>query len=1034
MPLYTSIKGPINYTVAGNPTIEDGIVTNLSTMYNYLILPPINFINNDIDYVLKYSYSEDATNYRNVLLGQFGSTQCQLYISYDGDLIGFYMNGVQVTLSNIRIENYTYFRFLKKGTNLTLALSNDGINWDKSITHTSINWKNFQGDTHLGESTNVSEPNRPNFITLDLNESYINVNNTSWFGTSFGRVKINSGLARYSVIGNPTINDGWASNLSDSNYFQLNSNIQSGWKSIEFCFKINTGTDNNNNRYLISANDGTIMYMDHNGYPQVNMYWRSSGVGSALYGTGEDSFDGYVKYILTPTTAQGFMSTDGINWTLKLNRTGANYIGALTNIRIGKGTRSGGAINLNESYIKVNGSYFWRGSDYYQNLDHYKIHQDNFSKYYTIIDGKLTWANPDIYLETDGNAYIKLPYKINSRTTFDIKAYCPPNKSNSWFFGAGVSYMQSSMILYEYGDNSNTTYFYYKAPYIDGKEDTSTGIRQGVRSNSGNPLTYKSYISNDKYFLDVVENGVTYQKTTTGWNIPSDLGHNIDYTGLFATFNTNTSVLSPHKSGIRIYKAKLWNNGINNFNLVPVPKGLLIGNFVVPSNGMFDIVTQTFYGNAGTGEFEIGGIPNDYIIEGGRMIWCNPDISLENNSNWSAYINTGIIPTDDMRFQTLSEVTDSASHDGCLLGCRVNASTGTTGKQFVLWYGNYSSNINAGALVYGGSAAGKCNFNLGTLQKTQLDYDGTYFYCNGTQITPGSGNVNKNGYSSTLSIYLFGFNSNGSIESRRFHGKVYEVALWSGSTILQYLVPVPKGILIGDKIAPSNCMFDLVTQTFFENQGTGEFTIGGLSGDYVFVGDDVVWCNDSIYIKSSTIGNGKGHFIDTNYYPSNNTRTILCINNEQRSYGIRLFGEQYSPSMFRFGTSVGTKWLSAYGSQGTNSYTDSFVHEKVKIDFDKNIIRINGITVKTYNPDTFKSTYSAYLLNINQATLTDGWDAPLYYAIIFDNDHLMRYFIPVTTNMQISGTTIPAPGMWDMVTKKYFPNKGTGSFTYGKES
>jgi hypothetical protein len=35
--------------------------------------------------------------------------------------------------------------------------------------------------------------------------------------------------------------------------------------------------------------------------------------------------------------------------------------------------------------------------------------------------------------------------------------------------------------------------------------------------------------------------------------------------------------------------------------------------------------------------------------------------------------------------------------------------------------------------------------------------------------------------------------------------------------------------------------------------------------------------------------------------------------------------------------------------------------------------------------------------------------------------------------MQISGTTIPAPGMWDMVTKKYYPNEGTGSFIYGKD-
>ena len=39
---------------------------------------------------------------------------------------------------------------------------------------------------------------------------------------------------------------------------------------------------------------------------------------------------------------------------------------------------------------------------------------------------------------------------------------------------------------------------------------------------------------------------------------------------------------------------------------VPVPIGLKIGDFVVPENGMWDIVEQKFYGNMGTGEFIYG--------------------------------------------------------------------------------------------------------------------------------------------------------------------------------------------------------------------------------------------------------------------------------------------------------------------------------------------------------------------------------------------------------------------------------------------
>ena len=56
----------------------------------------------------------------------------------------------------------------------------------------------------------------------------------------------------------------------------------------------------------------------------------------------------------------------------------------------------------------------------------------------------------------------------------------------------------------------------------------------------------------------------------------------------------------------RIYYTKIWDNDVLIRHFVPVPCGLKIGDFVVPSNGMWDIVEQKFYGNSGTGEFIYG--------------------------------------------------------------------------------------------------------------------------------------------------------------------------------------------------------------------------------------------------------------------------------------------------------------------------------------------------------------------------------------------------------------------------------------------
>ena len=55
-----------------------------------------------------------------------------------------------------------------------------------------------------------------------------------------------------------------------------------------------------------------------------------------------------------------------------------------------------------------------------------------------------------------------------------------------------------------------------------------------------------------------------------------------------------------------MYYAKIWDNDTLVRHFVPVPCGLQIGDFVVPSNGMWDIVEQKFYGNMGTGDFIYG--------------------------------------------------------------------------------------------------------------------------------------------------------------------------------------------------------------------------------------------------------------------------------------------------------------------------------------------------------------------------------------------------------------------------------------------
>ena len=653
-----------------------------------------------------------------------GNRRCKIYVSSTGNSWDI-ANGTIGTFVT-PLNEWTYYKLKKTRTKLIVYCSSDDSNWSEDISINMTSQIKCSSGTYAKRvGIGYLNQNNPAYLrgSLDLNKTYIKINNTPWFGTCPIRVKVNSGLAKYTKVGNPTINNEIVSGFSKNNYLTLNTKFNPGNSPWEIVLKSTTGSDFSTRNTIIksSTTDNTTKCIqfgiEKNNRSRVFCFLSSNGSSWDICSKNVDiqelDIDSvyWFKLSFTGDTYKFSVSTDGEDWT--------DYIIVTSSLSIypwyiflGYNWASypevwTGSFDLKHSYIKIGNSYFWRGSDYYQNLDHYKINQDNFSKYYTIIDGKLTWANPNIYLENTSLSKIDTGISSTDYSSLDFTL-----KTSVTTLGASTS--QTSVI---FGSNTGDV------SYIGYRVNDSKYLCGGDYRNFGTKITDINHltgtISNYGTELSLTDNNITI---TCSGGSSSNYNYN-----LFCTGTNNPADYRYAKA--RIYSGMTMSvNGVKLRHFVPVPKGLLIGNFIVPSNGMFDIVTQTFYGNAGTGEFEIGGIPDDYIIEGGKMIWCNPDISLENNSNWSAYINTGIIPTNDMRFQTLSEVTDSASHDGCLLGCRVNASTGTTGKQFVLWYGNYSGNTNSGSLVYGGSAAGKCNFNLGTLQKTQLDYDGTYFY------------------------------------------------------------------------------------------------------------------------------------------------------------------------------------------------------------------------------------------------------------------------------------------------------------------
>lgn len=1002
MGLYTKIKGDINYTEIGSPTVLDGVASGFSTS-NYLKLPTFSPGNKSWEMVYKFTTGSSVSSQYGIVtnLGT-GDSVAPLYIGSSSSLNFFLSsNGTSWNITNSKPiltvqANTTYKIKLEFTGSAYNAYSFENNQW--VLKNTVISSIPIYGGISLVFGNNRASGYSFNG-SIDLNETYIKINNTVWFGTSFSKVKINTGLVRYAVVGSPSIINGIASNFSSSNYLTIPGKIYFG-NTIEISGKITTGSDLTSDERCIfqgtTSAGSNIYFYYHNVRKGLVLYTGSSG--TYIAGSTEFSVNTtyYFKVIYTSTEVKVYIGTDKNNLTQEMSSSNIPtssdvYIQSLV---IGRYTSPAhpwnGSFDLNEWSIKINNGYFWRGS--HQNINAWKIQQDNFSKYYTIVDGKLMWANPDIYLKSSTTAqnlnhYINTNYYPNNNTRV-ITSF----ENSTRNYGIRLFGEQHSPNMFRFGTTNGTGWLFAYGS-------------QGTSSSTINFIHERVKVDFNKNVIkinDTVINTFTEQTFTS--------------TQPFYLMNINQSTMRDAWDA-PVYWCKIYDNDILVRHFVPVPKGLLIGNFVVPSNGMFDIVEQKFYGNAGTGEFTIGGIPQDYIIEGGKLIWCNSDIYLQSSGTQWIDTNTIVNENTALNCKVVTTASGNQSFFGLFDTNNKIYGIGQQADQSLLFAQYYDTNGNSRIK----SVAGNDNIIR------EFEFRKNKFYINNVLI----GSMTAKTFSSINTVKLYTLQPTGTI------GKVkgYNFKIYNDTIIQRYFIPVPKGMLIGDKIAPSNCMFDMVTQTFFENQGTGDFIIGGLSGDYINIGDNIVWTNDKIYLQSSGT-----QYIDTGFKANQDTfinleYTPQTISGNRGVYCSRDTSEINSFTLF----SIGSTYRYDYNtSQNSISGTISSGIKKV-ITADKNKFYVDGTLKYTATYSDFQSYYPILLFCSYVATSSSSGAAnfnlmKLYFAQVKNNNKLVRYFLPVNTNTVIGSFTVPEPGMWDAVTKRFYPNKGTGTFTYGKDS
>ena len=172
-------------------------------------------------------------------------------------------------------------------------------------------------------------------------------------------------------------------------------------------------------------------------------------------------------------------------------------------------------------------------------------------------------------------------------------------------------------------------------------------------------------------------------------------------------------------------------------------------------------------------------------------------------------------------------------------------------------------------------------------------------------------------------------------------------------------------------------------------------------------------------------------YIDTGYKGNLNTNIeVKCTNND---FSGQLLGDITTSSQAiscNFANSSQTsRFGNKYGGANFISYITNDVPFEVKIN--KQAIFINGTSVLSFNADaSFTTTNNLYLLTRNSSSgaAENRWIGKIYYCKIYENNALVRNFIPCYRNNDNE------VGLYDLVNNVFYTNQGTSNFTKGNDT
>ena len=203
--------------------------------------------------------------------------------------------------------------------------------------------------------------------------------------------------------------------------------------------------------------------------------------------------------------------------------------------------------------------------------------------------------------------------------------------------------------------------------------------------------------------------------------------------------------------------------------------------------------------------------------------------------------------------------------------------------------------------------------------------------------------------------------------------------------------------------------------------------------DYVIVDNKLIAANCNIYLESTGT-----QWIDTLFLPTEKSKFISTLQLVGK-INVSLFGCEATPlsNFNRVQFFVGTKAVYSFrmpdGGLGYDSAIDA--HDKVFVIYDIKNKMFNIDNRYFINHDfvmpVFENSLTLYGQKYSVSSIRTLSQSKFYNFIIYEDDVLVRHFVPVPRGLVIGDFVVPENGMWDIVEQKFYGNMGTGEFIYG---